>query len=141
MFTNKTMRQTNWNEKEQEILLSNIYVQNCSEKYITFTDIFREKVLGLHRDGVYWKDIGRILGFPEWFLERNTLKQNIKNWKKKYKIEGENGLIGKKKGRKKQEKTEVSSMTQEEYIQYLEAQIAAMSEVQEFLRKRKGKYP
>lgn len=49
--------------------------------------------------------------------------------------------MGKKKGRKKQEKTDVSSMTQEEYIQYLEAQIAAMSEVQEFLKKRKGKYP
>ena len=87
MLTNKTMRQTNWNEKEQEILLSNIYVQNCSEKYITFTDIFREKVLGLQRDGIYWKDIGRILGFPEWFLKRDTLKQNIKNWKKKYKTE------------------------------------------------------
>ena len=75
MLSNKTMRQTNWNEKEQEILLSNIYVQNCSEKYITFTDIFREKVLGLQRDGIYWKDIGRILGFPEWFLKRDTLRQ------------------------------------------------------------------
>ena len=135
------MRQTNWNEKEQEILLSNIYVQNCSEKYITFTDIFREKVLGLQRDGIYWKDIGRILGFPEWFLKRDTLKQNIKNWKKKYKTEGENGLIGKKKGRKKQEKKDTSQMSKDEYIEYLEAQIAAMSEVQEFLRKRKGTYP
>jgi len=47
----------------------------------------------------------------------------------------------KKKGRKKQEKKDITSMTQDEYILYLEAQVAAMSEVQEFLNKRKGKYP
>lgn len=50
-------------------------------------------------------------------------------------------LIGNKKGKKKQETRDISKMTKDEYIRYLEAQVAAMNEVQEFLKKRKGKYP
>jgi hypothetical protein len=50
-------------------------------------------------------------------------------------------LIGNKKGKKKQETRDIRKMTKDEYIGYLEAQVAAMNEVQEFLKKRKGKYP
>jgi len=55
------MSQTNWSKEEQVILLSNKYVQNCSEKYITFTDSFREKVQELDAKGIGWKTIGSIL--------------------------------------------------------------------------------
>ncbi|HMS91734.1 MAG TPA: hypothetical protein PKC87_05915 [Candidatus Absconditabacterales bacterium] len=127
-----------YTKEQREILLGNTYVKKCSEKYITFTDAF--KLLCIEQDalGILPREIFSLSGFPEHIVTSLIPKRCLGRWRM---LSRAGKLIGNKKGKKKQETRDISKMTKDEYIRYLEAQVAAMNEVQEFLKKRKGKYP
>lgn len=63
------------------ILKENKYIKDCSPKYITFTDQCKIEALELDKDGWYFRDIFRHLGFPEFFVDSIISKQTIKNWR------------------------------------------------------------
>lgn len=130
-----------YSAEQQRELSSNKYVKQCSEKYIQFTDAFKIYCLQQSMQWRYHRNIFHDAGFPEYILSSAIPKVCMWNWRHAFKEQGWAGVPSKQKGKKKQEKIDISKMTKDEYIGYLEAQVVAMSEVQKFLKKRKGKYP
>ncbi len=140
LLREKDMNHIKYTKEEREVILQNRYVKACSEKYITFTDACKIEALSLKEWGMYSRDIFKTLGFPEFILHSRVPIQSIKNWSMKLKTSGIAWFKETKKWRKKKEKQDLSNMSKDEYIIYLETQVASMKEIQDFLRKR-GKYP
>ena len=82
------MNHAKYTKEEREELLQNRYVKNCSEKYITFTDVCKIKAMSLKESGMYSRDIFRTLGFPDFILHSQVPIQNLKNWNTKLKTKG-----------------------------------------------------
>ena len=110
------------------------YVKDCSPKYITFTDECKIEALKLDAEWWYFRDIFRHLGFPEFFTSSITCKQTIANWRHNFKTKWLPGMIGTKKWRKKIERIDVSKMSKDEYIAYLEAKTAYLEELNRRIR-------
>lgn len=136
----KDMGLIKYNKEERESLLQNRYVKNCSEKYLTFTDNCKIEAIALKESGMYSRDIFKTLGFPDFILHSQVPIQSMKNWSMKLKTRGIAWFKETKKWRKKKVKQDLSNMSKDKYITYLETQVASMKEIQDFLRKR-GKYP
>ncbi len=136
----KDMNHVKYTKEERDELLQNKYIKTCSEKYITFTDACKIEAMALKESGIYSRDIFKTLGFPDFILHSRVPIQSMKNWSMKLKIRWIAWFKETKKWRKKKEKQDLSNMSKDEYITYLETQVASMKEVQDFLRKR-GKYP
>jgi len=120
------------------ILRSNQYVKSCTEKYITFTDDCRITALKLDDQKWYFRDIFRYLWFPDFIIDSEVPRSSLKGWRKRVRNKGAAGIIEAKKGRKTKEKIDISRMTKDEYIQYLEAKTAYLEEIQ---KKIYGDYP
>lgn len=133
------MSSKRYSQDQIEELLANKYVKWCSEKYITFTDEF--KLLCIQQDNlwVYHREIFKMCGFPEYIVESWVPAMCLKRWRALVKKSWEQWLTWNKKWRPKIERIDPSKMTKDEYIEYLEAQVASMSEVQRFLKR--WKYP
>lgn len=133
------MSHKRYNKEQIQELEWNKYVQSCSEKYISFTDEF--KLLCIEQDTLweYHRDVFSLCGFPTYIIESKVPSMCLKRWKSLVRSSWESWLVWNKKGRPKTEKLDTSKMSKDEYIQYLEAQVASMSEVQKYMKR--WKYP
>ena len=136
----KDMNHIKYTKDQREELWQNKYVKNCSEKYITFTDECKIEAMTLKESWIYSRDIFKALGFPDFILHSQVPIQSLKNWSMRLKARGILWFKETKKWRKMKEKQDLSNMSKDDYIAYLETQVASMKEIQNFLRKR-GKYP
>jgi putative transposase len=123
------MSKTIYSQQQMELLKMNQYVQDCSQKYITFTDTCKIDTLKLDEKWEYYKDIFRGLWFPDFFIDSGAAKRTLGNWRHSLKMKWLPGMIGTKKWRKKTEKIDVSNMSKDEYITYLEAKTACLEEL------------
>lgn len=133
------MSHKTYSKQQVEELLSNEYVAWCSEKYITFTDEF--KLLCIEQDNlwIYHREIFSLCSFPDYVVHSKVPEMCLKRWRAMIRKSWEQWLTWNKKWRSKKEKIDTSKMSKDEYIEYLEAQVASMSEVQKFLKR--WKYP
>ena len=127
-----------YTQEQIQTLRSNQYVKSCTEKYITFTDDCRITALKLDDKKWYHKDIFRYFWFPDFIIDSEIPRHSLKDWRKRVRNKWAAGIIESKKGRKKKEKIDISQMTKDEYIQYLEAKTAYLEEIQ---KKIYGEYP
>ena len=118
-----------YTREEIEILKANKYVRNCSSKYITFTDELKTEALKLDNKWVYFRDIFKYFWFPEFIVNSEIPRNSLKDWRHRIKTKWLTWLVNTKKWRKKQEKIDISKMTQEEKIKYLETENAYLKEL------------
>ena len=127
-----------YTKQQQAELRWNPYVKSCTEKYITYTDVFKNFCIQQDNLGIYHRDIFRNAGFPEYIIQWAVPKECMWNWRNAFKKEWWSWVMSKKKGRKKQEKKDTSKMSKDEYIEYLEAKIALSEALQQW---ESWKYP
>lgn len=130
------MTKVPYTEEQIQLLQSNKFVKACTEKYMTFTDDCKIQALKLDNERWYFRDIFRYFWFPEFFIDSDVPKQTIKNWRRALKIKWLINMVDQKKWRKKQ--VDVSKLTKDEYIQYLEARTEYLEELH---RRTAGRYP
>jgi len=123
------MSNKEYSEEQIGILKVNKYVRNCSSKYITFTDELKIEALKMDKEWIYFRDIFRYFSFPDFIVNSEVPRDIIKEWKKKLKNKWLPWLVGTKKWRKKWEKIDISKMTLEEKIEYLETENAYLKEL------------
>ena len=119
-------------------LKNNKYVKDCTEKYITFTDEFKIKVLKWVKRWEYHRQIFYDCGFPDYVWATDLVPRIVGNWKHKFKNKGLEWIIWTKKWRKKAEKIDISKMTKEDQIEYFKAEVAYLKEL---YKQAHGHYP
>ena len=129
------MTKIKYNNEQIEELKNNINVKNCTAKHIVFTKKFKEKAIKLARNYTYPRDIFEQCGFPKYIVLSIIPQNSIARWKRNIKIKW---IIEKSKWQKKKEYLDTSKMNKDEYIEYLEAQLAI---VEELKKLDSGKYP
>lgn len=132
------MAKIKYNDLQIAELKQNKYVKDCTEKYITFTDEFKMKVLKWVKIWKYHRQIFYDCGFPDYVWSTDLVPRIVWNWKYKMKNKGFEGIIWTKKWRKKWEKIDISKMTKDEYIKYLEAKTDYLKEL---YKQAYGYYP
>jgi len=123
------MSNKEYSKEQIELLKTNKHVKNCSSKYITFTNELRLEALKMDKEWVYFRDIFKYFSFPDFIVNSEVPKQLLKSWRRKMKAKWLPWLINTKKWRKKKEKIDISKMTQEEKIEYLETENAYLKEL------------
>lgn len=123
------MSNKEYNKVQIELLKTNKYVKGCTSKYITFTDEIKIEAMKLCNKWMYFRDIFKHFWFPDFIINSDVPKNAIKGWKRRIKINWLSWLIQTKKWRKKKEKIDISNMTQEEKIKYLETENAYLKEL------------
>lgn len=127
-----------YNQDQIKELKMNKYVRDCTEKYITFTDEFKIKVLKWEWKWIYHRQIFYDCGFPDYVWNTDLVPRIVWTWRFKMKTKWLEWLIWTKKWRKKWEKIDISKMTKDEYIIYLEARTEYLKEL---YKSAHGHYP
>lgn len=111
-------------------LLKNKYVEKCSSKYITFTKEFKYMLLNMYDNGKYIKEIFELSWFPNYVINSKTPKRCLDRWRNnrmhKWRLED-------KKWRKKAERIDISKMSKDKYIEYLETENAILKELKKLV--------
>lgn len=116
--------------KEQVLeLLANPNVKDCSNKYITFRDDFKIKVLKLDAQWIYHRQIFKDFWFPDYIVTSKIVSNSLWNWRHKFKNKWLSWLVWSKKGRKKWEKKDISKMNKDEQIEYFKTENAFLKEM------------
>jgi len=121
------MTKIKYNEEQIKELKNNPYVKNCTTKSLIFTKDCKLKALELDKKWIFYKEIFKELWFPKYIINSKIPKNSIFRWRRnisfKWKIE-------ETKWRKKKEYIDTTKMTKNEYIEYLEAKLALMEELE-----------
>lgn len=123
-------------EQVQE-LEKNKYIEKCSEKYITFTQECKNKVLELDKQWMFHREIFQTLWFPEYITQSRVTKLSLDRWKRKLKNKWAIWFEDTKKWRKKKE-VDFEKMSLEEQNKYLRAENAYLKELKKLIE---WKYP
>lgn len=123
------MSKKDYNKEQIDLLKANKYVKDCTSKYITFIDELKTEALKLDNKWVYFRDIFRHFWFPDFIVDSDVPKQILKNWRYNMRKKWLLWLVSTKKWRKKWEEINISKMTQEEKIIFLETENAYLKEL------------
>ncbi len=124
------MWEIKYNNEQIKELESNKYVKSCTNKNINFTKECKIKVLELNKKWIFTKEIFQSLWFPEYVFNSKIPSKSLDRWKRNIKIKW---LIEENKWRKKKEKFDVSKMSKDEYIEYLETENAILKELKKLI--------
>lgn len=117
-------------------LVKNKHVVRASEKSITYHADFKLAAVKRYREGLSPAAIFREAGFNLALIGRKTPKWLVTDWRKKFNEKGTKGL--KKDGRGSHSKGRprgLASMSEEEKLKYLEAQVTYLKAENAFLAK------
>jgi len=115
-----------YTEEQIKELKSNPSVKNATSKHIIFTKEFKLQAVKLAEKYITSKEIFKQFWFPEYVINSNIPFNSLNRWKKLSK----KWIVEKKKWRKKKEYIDTTKMTKDEYIEYLEAKLALMEELE-----------
>lgn len=128
--------------QQQSKLLANRYVQDVSEKSVTFRPSFKIKAVQQLLAGKYPNEIFEEAGIPLEFFKDDYCRLALKRWVEKFKEKGEEGLKEDGRGnggtgRPKKERLE--DLTYDELLTLAEIQKGALEEIkkQRALAKKK----
>lgn len=125
----ENMWATKYTQAQIKELKKNQYVKDCTQKYITFTDAFKMKVLKWEKEWIYHRQTFYDCGFPEYVWDTSLVPRIVWSWRFKLKNKWLTWLIWTKKWRKKWEKIDIDKMSPEEKIRYLEAENAYLRQL------------
>ncbi len=121
------MEKIKYTEAQIKELKNNPYVKNCTSTSIIFTKDCKLKALKLDKKWLFYREIFKQLWFPEYVVNSNIPKNCIFRWKRNINLKWK---IEERKWRKKKEYIDTTKMTKDEYIEYLEAKLALMEELE-----------
>ncbi len=127
-----------YSKKQVEELLKNKYVKDCTQKYISFTDEFKIKVLELDNKWIYHRKIFKELWFPEYICISDVVNRTLRNLRHNVKTKWKDFLLESKKWRKKVENVDINKMTLLEQNEYLKTENAVLKEI---YKLKYWKYP
>ncbi len=116
-----------FNNSQITELKTNQYVKNCTSKSIIFTKNCKLKVLELDKKWIFYREIFKQLWFPKYIVNSKIPENCIFRWKRNISLKWK---IEETKWRKKKEYIDTTKMTKDEYIEYLEAKLALMEELE-----------
>ena len=116
-----------YTNKQIKELKANPNVKNCTSKSIIFTKDCKLKALELDKKWVFHREIFKQLWFPEYIFNSRIPSLSLDRWKRNVKLKWK---IEETKWRKKKEYIDTTKMTKDEYIEYLEAKLALMEELE-----------
>jgi transposase-like protein len=133
------MSKRNLTKEQVEVLLGNDYVVRCSNKAITYNKEF--KVLAIkqyNEEGLTSKEIFERAGFDLKVIGKDTPKGLLRDWNRKYRDKGMEGLLtetrGKGGGRPKSK-----GVTDKDKIEFLEAKVAYLKAENDFLARLRNR--
>lgn len=127
------MKKILYSQEQINELLGNKCVKVCSEKYISFTVEFKHMAIDLDKRWFSAREIFKEFNFPEYVIDWIVPWNSLKRWRRNVKDNGITCFKETKKGRKKKNRIDVSKMTKDEYIKYLETKIAYFDEINKIL--------
>ena len=118
-------------------LLKNPNVIKCSNKAITYSKEFKLKAVKQYTDeGMSSNDIFRLAGLSSVVIGKDTPKDRISDWKRLYRLYGEEGLVTDRRGKHGNGgRPTTKNLTEKEKLERLEAQVAYLKAENDFLRR------
>ncbi len=110
-------------------LESNKYVKKCTTKQIRFTNEFKIELLKLVNTWKFYRNVFKILWFPEYVIMSKVPGRSYTRWKDLLKNKWLDWLIWAKKWRPIKEIQVVSKMTLEEQVEYFKAENSYLKEL------------
>lgn len=129
------MISTIYNAQQIQELSSNIYVEKCSKRYITFTKECKLEFIKLHKQWEFYRDIFTRFGFPEYIVRSQLPERCSQRWRKLF-TEQWVLWFSKKKWRSKKDKKDISKMSLEEQNEYLRAEVAYLRKLYISIHKK-----
>jgi len=128
-----------FNEEQIKELLNNKNVLRCSTKSITYSQEFKLKALRQYFDeGMGPNQIFEEAGFPLSWLGEYRARNCLKQWRNRYKKDGEEALMKENRGGSGRRKKWVRHKNDKEKMEYLETKIAYLEAENDFLAKLRG---
>ena len=127
------MSKQEYSKEQIKELLKNPRVKKCSSKYITFEDNFKIEALKLDKQWIMHRGIFEQFWFPEYIISSKIPEKSLKNWRYNAKHKWIKSLQNTKKWRKKKEKLDITKMTKDEYITYLETENTILKELKKLI--------
>ncbi len=120
-------------KKQIQVLKTNPYVKNASEKSITYSDEFKRHFVSESLDSKTAKQIFSEAGFDLEMLGETRVKAFSKKWRKKYR---DNGVLALKDTRQDHSgRARKTELTPEQQIEKLQAKISLLEQENELLKK------
>jgi len=126
MNTNN-MSKTLYTEAQKEELLRNKYVLRCTNKHVTYTKECKYKAVTLCNKGLTSKEIFMRLWLPKFIINSDIPRKAVSRWKLIIKERWKEWFEKSTRWRKKH--IDFSNMSKEEYIKYLETEVAYLKEL------------
>ena len=120
------MAKIKYNIEKIKELESNKYVKSCTNKNINFTKEFKVKVLELSKEWIFYKEIFKLLWFPEYIYSSRIPKLSLDRWKSNI---NKKWIIEEDKWRKKKEIIDFDKMSLKEQNEYLKTKLAYLEEL------------
>jgi len=127
-----------FNVEQIDELSRNKNVLRCSAKSITYSQTFKLKALKQYfEEGMGPNQIFEEAGFPRDWLGEYRARNCLKQWRSKYKKEGQEALLKENRGGPGRRKR-IYHKDDKEKIEYLETKIAYLEAENDFLAKLRG---
>lgn len=123
------MTKINYTKAQIEEIETNKYVEKCTTKQIRFTNKFKIELLKLSDKWIFYREIFKILWFPEYVVNSKVPERSFTRIKNTFKNKWLTWLIWAKKWRPIKEKLDISKMSLIEKNNYLEAKVAYLEEL------------
>lgn len=130
------MGKTQYTKEEQAQLATNPNVESVSTTSITYRKTFKQQaVREYYEEGDSPNTIFQRAGFDLGVIGRDKPKGCLRRWRAVYKLQGLDGLVAERRGRKGGGRPKRQKATQD--IQELQTRVAYLEAENDFLRKLK----
>ena len=122
-------------------LLKNPNVIKCSNKAITYSKEFKLKAVKQYtNEDVSPNEIFSLAGFNNVVIGKGTPKDRISDWKRLYRLYGEEGLVTDHRGKHGNGgRPTTKNLTEKEKLERLEVQVAYLKAENDFLKQLRAK--
>lgn len=120
-------------------LRNNPNVVKCSNKAVTYSKEFKQKAVKQYLDeNLSCSEIFKLGGFNLNVLGKDIPKDRISDWKRIYRMHGEEGLSTEQRG-KHGGRPKIKGLSEKEKVERLEVQVAYLKAENDFLRRLRAK--
>ncbi|MBU4315286.1 hypothetical protein KJ673_02675 [Patescibacteria group bacterium] len=121
------------------MLSSNINVQRCSDRSVTYTTVFKRKAVELYEQGFTSTEIFKQAGFNLDVISKIKARETLKGWKRIVKKKGIGGLVECRGHNNNSGRPKTKGLSDTDRIERLEIENAYLKAENAFLAKLRAK--